>query len=174
MHSGDKASTSKKKETSTSDKKEPSSPKPSEDYQHDDIMHDQESSSGEDEYDVQMARALAESKRQKLDEEAQEKRKLGDLEEQCNMAQALRQSLQEERIFQALLQNIEAPKPLVMDGTTQQHIELMQATIKEFNQDTMTILAIKKPWRNLKASNEKNKKDKKKKKRSNAKKTKAT
>ena len=59
-----------------------------------------------------------------------------------NMAQAIKQSIQEERIRQALLQNTQVPEPLVMDGTTRQQIELMQATIREFNQDTAAILAI--------------------------------
>ena len=65
-----------------------------------------------------MAQALAASKQ--LDDEARERKRLGDLEEQRNMAQAIKQSLQEERIRQALLQNTQVPEPLVMDGTTRQ------------------------------------------------------
>ena len=66
--SGDRATTSEKKEPTTSEKGEPSNLEFTDDSQHDDFMQDEQSSSEEEAYDVLMAQALAASKRQKLDE----------------------------------------------------------------------------------------------------------
>ena len=101
-----------------------SSPKPPSSSHEDDVDEDMQggnNSSSEDKgYNVMMAKALEESKQQNTYDKVPEQRQSKDLEEHSRaMANAIRQSMQEERIRQALLQNLEVPQPLVVDKTMQ-------------------------------------------------------